>query len=192
MSAAAAALKKLQLSKAEEVLTAADRERRKAWKPSVGELVRLTKAGGSSGKVQLRLTLVTCHVMSCCACVCWSLQPVCPLICYLLSSSNLVTTCRLWQGEAAVDIGHTSCCACVCWLLQPVCPLIGFQAQGDLDLYTPMGFDLTIRHNSCEVDMAYITHEFNNVGNNSQHNREPGLGECGASSPGIPHVSCIC
>ena len=75
VSAAAAALKKLQQSKAEEVLTAADRERRKAWKPSLGELVRLTKAGGSSGKVQLPcdIGLMSCHVVRAYVGSSWSL-----------------------------------------------------------------------------------------------------------------------
>lgn len=52
VNAAVAELKRLKQTKEEEVLTAADKERRKAWKPKVGELVRLTKAGNSTGKVR--------------------------------------------------------------------------------------------------------------------------------------------
>ena len=52
VNAAAAEVKRLKQTKEEEVLTAADKERRKAWKPKVGELVRVTKAGNSTGKVQ--------------------------------------------------------------------------------------------------------------------------------------------
>lgn len=52
VNAAVAELKRLKQTKEEEVLTAADKERRKAWKPKVGELVRLMKAGNSTGKVR--------------------------------------------------------------------------------------------------------------------------------------------
>lgn len=51
VNAAAAALKQSQQSKEEVVLTALDKERRKTWKPKVGEQVKLTKAGGTTAKV---------------------------------------------------------------------------------------------------------------------------------------------